>query len=130
MNFCIPLKVSLRGRIGRDGLIVFSLQCKRMRKRNPGRPKSIIDEQGFPKVPPGFLPPLSAVVPESDGVPRGHRLGLAVDQLVCEEEEPRAEIGEMLHAGEMQGKRCGVGVVDPEYSAECTSDRGQSDKQI
>lgn len=125
-----PGEVPLRRRVGRDGLVVLALVRERVRVREPRRAEARIDENGFaagrgrsvssssssprsttrkrdrerdaPEEPARFLPPFAGKVPQADGVPADRVVRLVVDHVVRDEEQLGAQVGQVVHAREVQ----------------------------
>jgi hypothetical protein len=81
------LKESSSGRVSSYGLIVLLLHREGMSERDPSRTKTRVHQASLPKVPPRITPLLARVVPEPDGVPADGIVGIAICELMGEEEE-------------------------------------------
>ena len=90
-------------RVRSDGVFVLALERKRMRERDPRGRKARVHERRLGEVRARLLVLAHAHVPDADGVPGDGVFGLALDELVREEEELRVEVREVVHAGDVEG---------------------------
>lgn len=137
-----PGEVALGGRVGRDGLVVLAFVGERVGVGEPGGAETGVDQDGFavksgegkgkrrgasvkrstegeesqdaPEESSRLLPPLPSKVPQPDSVPTNRVVRFVFDHFVGDEEEFGAEVGEMVHAGEMEREGGAVGGVEGE----------------
>ena len=84
---------------------MLALQRECMSERDPGRGETGVHQGGFAKVCPCFSPALRSEIPYADGVPAHRRFRFLFDHLMCQNEELRMKVRQVIHARDVQGHR-------------------------
>ena len=103
-------------RVRGDRMLVLAFERERVRERDPRRREARVHERRLGEVRACLLVLVDAHVPDAHGVPRDRVLGLALDELVREEEELWVEVREVVHAGDVKWHRVFVHADEAEDS--------------
>lgn len=105
------LEVSLRRRVGCDGLIMFSFEGVGVGESDPGRTKAIVEEDRLAKEAACLVPPFLPEVPQPDGVPGHSCIRGFGNEVVGLKKQLGVEGRDVVHAGEVEGQRWAVSFV-------------------